>query len=141
MTYPYLTLLASSFLAATILPFSSEALLLFLVEKQFNIPALLLTASIGNIGGALVNYYLGRLGSRKALHTWLRMDDTAIQNARRRYNKWGVWSLLLAWVPVIGDPLTVAAGLFGTSFPLFLLLVTLSKAGRYIFLVYLWGWF
>ncbi len=136
---PYGSLFLSSFLAATVIPFSSEALLLWLVQQKLNVTVLLITASVGNIGGSMLNYYLGYKGRRHLLRKWLRLDDATIEKAEKRYTTWGVWSLLLAWVPVIGDPLTVAAGLFRTPFVIFMVLVSLSKTGRYIFLVYTWG--
>jgi len=130
--YGYIGLFLAAFLAATILPFSSEALLLLLIHQTGEWMVPVLAASAGNILGSVVNYWLGYRGSRLLLHKWLRLDDKTIDKAERNFNRYGVYSLLLAWLPVVGDPLTVAAGLFKTRFSLFLLLVSIGKTGRYI---------
>ncbi len=136
--YPYWTLFGSSFLAATILPFSSEALLLLQLQQKYTVSALLLAASAGNVLGSVVNYYIGLKGSRFLLEKVIRMKEEAIDKARERFRRYGMYSLLLAWVPVIGDPITVMAGMLRAPFYLFLLLVTVSKVGRYLFLIYAW---
>lgn len=136
--YPYWVLFGSSFLAATILPFSSEALLLVQLEQQHNVSALLVAASAGNVLGSVVNYYIGLKGSRFLLEKVIRMKEESIVRARERFKRYGMYSLLLAWVPVIGDPITVVAGMLRAPFYLFLLLVTVSKVGRYLFLIYAW---
>jgi len=132
--YGLIGLFLAAFLAATILPFSSEALLLVLVHQRGDWLLPVLAASAGNILGSVVNYGLGYKGSRLLLHKWLRLKDRTIEQAERSFNRYGVYSLLFAWLPVVGDPLTVAAGLFKTRFSLFLLLVSIGKAGRYIVL-------
>ena len=136
--YPYWTLFGSSFLAATILPFSSEALLLLQLQQKYTVSALLLAASAGNVLGSVVNYYIGLKGSRFLLEKVIRMKEESIVRARERFKRYGMYSLLLAWVPVIGDPITVVAGMLRAPFYLFLLLVTVSKVGRYLFLIYAW---
>ncbi len=132
--YGYFGLFFAAFLAATILPLSSEAVLYFIIQQSGDWLWPILIASLGNVLGAVVNYVLGYKGSRILLKKILRMDEANIQHAEQRYQKYGVYSLLLAWVPIIGDPLTVAAGLFKTRFLLFLVLVTIGKASRYIVL-------
>lgn len=136
--YPYWVLFGSSFLAATILPFSSEALLLLQLQQKYTVSALLLAASAGNVLGSVVNYYIGLKGSRFLLEKVIRMKEESIVRARERFKRYGMYSLLLAWVPVIGDPITVVAGMLRAPFYLFLLLVTVSKVGRYLFLIYAW---
>ena len=95
-----------------------------------------LVATTGNVLGSVVNYYLGYYGSdffsRKFSHT----SSAQLKNTRRRYEKWGAASLLFAWVPVIGDPLTVIAGALKVNMVLFLLLVTLGKGARYAAILY-----
>lgn len=135
--YGIFGLFVAAFLAATILPFSSEALLLLLVQQSGQWVVPVIAASVGNILGSVVNYWLGLKGSRILLHKWLRIDNKTLDKAERNFNRFGVYSLLFAWLPVVGDPLTVVAGLFKTRFSLFLLLVSLGKAGRYLALV--WG--
>lgn len=130
--YSYLGLFLSSFLAATLLPLSSELVLGALLKQGFNPYSLLFVATFGNVLGSVVNYGLGAFGGRLILHKWWRMSDPEIQRAEKRFRKFGMFSLLLAWVPVIGDPLTVAAGILKINFFLFLLLVGLGKGLRYM---------
>ncbi len=132
----FVGLFISAFLAATILPLSSEVVLSALFLNEFNPVMLWLVATTGNVLGSVVNYYLGYYGSdffsRKFSHT----SSAQLKNTRRRYEKWGSASLLFAWVPVIGDPLTVIAGALKVNMVLFLLLVTLGKGARYAAILY-----
>jgi membrane protein YqaA with SNARE-associated domain len=133
----YLGLFAAAFLAATILPFSSEAVLAGLSSAGgFDALWLWAIATLGNTLGALVNWVLGRWCLHWGLGHWqdrrwfpFKADD--LQKADRWFAKWGVWSLLLSWVPIIGDPITFAAGFLRVNFWLFLALVTVAKGGRY----------
>lgn len=138
--YSYFGLFLSSFLAATLLPLSSELVLGALLKQGFNPHLVLFVATFGNVLGSVVNYGLGAFGGRLMLHKWWRMTDPEIQRAEKRFRKFGIFSLLLAWVPVIGDPLTVAAGVLKINFFLFLLLVGLGKGLRYmaIYLAVIW---
>jgi len=128
-------LFLAALLAATILPMQSEAVLvgLILADRQ-PLAALLLVASFGNVLGSVVNYALGRTVERFADRPWFPASPAALDRARARYARWGYWSLLLAWVPLIGDPLTVIAGMLREKPWRFLLLVTIAKVGRYLVL-------
>ena len=138
--YSYLGLFLASFLAATLLPFSSEVVLGVLLSQGFNPYAMLFVATFGNVLGAVVNYGLGAFGSRLILHKWWRMPEAEIQKAEKRFKAIGVFSLLFAWVPVIGDPLTVAAGVLKVNFLVFFFLVGLGKFVRdvVVYLAVLW---
>jgi membrane protein YqaA with SNARE-associated domain len=138
----YLTLFAASFLAATILPAQSEAVLFALLTTGTYSPALLLMiASIGNILGACVNRVLGRFIVRFEDRRWFPLRREKIAKAETWYRRYGRWSLLLSWLPIIGDPLTVVAGVLREPFPIFLLLVTIAKVSRYAVIVILEnGW-
>jgi len=125
----------SAFLAATFLPLSSELVLSSLLISGENPIALLLIATIANVAGSTVNYTLGRWGSATILHRWLQLSSQQKNNAERQFNQYGKWSLLFAWVPIIGDPLTFIAGLFKVNLVLFLVLVTLGKFARYWIIV------
>ncbi len=132
----YIGLFLSALLAATIVPFSSEVLFGGMVASgTFNAGSLLLAASTGNILGALVNWGLGRYCLRWRDRKWFPFSEPQLARASRFFNRYGVWSLLFAWVPVIGDPLTFAAGVLKVRFLLFILLVTISKTGRYALLL------
>ena len=124
-------LFAASFLAATILPLSSEVVLGYLLVHNFNVQGVVAVATAGNVLGALVNYGLGRAGSRTLLEKIFRVSPQDIDKARHRFKTHGTLSLLLAWVPVIGDPLTVVAGVLKINVWIFLALVTLGKFARY----------
>ncbi|NOQ77178.1 MAG: DedA family protein [Methylococcaceae bacterium] len=121
----------SAFLAATFLPLSSELVLTSLLLAGENPTVLLIIATIGNVAGSTLNYALGRWGSDTILHRWLRLSSQQTDKAGQQFSRYGKWSLLFAWVPIIGDPLTFIAGLFKVNFVLFLALVTLGKFARY----------
>ncbi len=124
-------LFVASFLAATILPLSSEVVLGYLLLANFNVCVVVAVATTGNVLGSLVNYMLGRVGSRVLLEKIFRVSPEDISRARSRFRTHGTISLLLAWVPVIGDPLTVVAGMLKINFWVFLTLVSLGKFARY----------
>ena len=131
--YSYWGLFLASFLAATILPFSSEVVLGYLLTHDFSPYATVLAATAGNVLGSVVNYGLGILGSRVFLNKIFGISTLEIEKGESRFKKYGVFSLLFAWVPIIGDPLTVAAGVLRINFTTFLFLVTIGKFLRYVF--------
>jgi len=129
----YAGLFASAFLAATILPAQSElGLGALLVLGEYSPFWLIFFASIGNILGAAANWVLGCKFQQLKSKKWFPVTTGQMARASRWFQRFGVWSLLLSWMPVIGDPLTLAAGLLGVRFWRFLMLVTLAKTGRYI---------
>ena len=129
----YSGLFASAFLAATILPAQSEAGLAALLSTgELSVFWLITVASIGNILGAVINWFLGRHLEKLKSRKWFPVSEAQITRATRWFQKFGVWSLLLSWIPIIGDPITLAAGVFGVRFSLFLALVSLAKFGRYM---------
>jgi membrane protein YqaA with SNARE-associated domain len=133
----YLSLFTISFLAATILPFSSELTLAGLIAtSNYDNLLLLIVASFGNILGSVVNWALGFYSRNLITKKWFLFKNNQIENSSKWFSKFGKWSLLFAWVPFIGDPLTLAAGLFRVKFIDFLILVTIGKAGRYIVIFY-----
>ncbi|NNG04200.1 MAG: DedA family protein [Inquilinus sp.] len=125
-------LFASAFLAATILPFSSEAVLAALATAEgADVPLLWAVASVGNTAGSAANWGLGRFALRWRERRWFPVKPATLDRARERFLRYGAWTLLFAWVPVVGDPLTMAAGLLRMNFWAFLVLVAIGKAGRY----------
>jgi len=134
----YFQLLIISFLAATILPLSSELVLsTMLLTDSFDKYLLLVVASFGNIFGSSVNWYLGKKILIFKDKKWFPVNEKQIAKSEMYFKKYGIWSLLLAWVPIIGDPLTVIAGVLRVNFFTFLLLVSISKTSRYIFLIFI----
>ncbi|WP_312935538.1 YqaA family protein [Pseudomonas sp.] len=123
----------SAFGAATLLPLQSEAVLASLLLRQPEAwVALVLVATAGNVLGSWVNWWLGHLLDRLRHRRWFPFTAGQLERAQQRYRRWGCWSLLLSWMPVIGDPLTLIAGILREPLWRFLLLVTLAKAGRYL---------
>ena len=134
----YLSLFAISFLAATILPFSSELTLAGLIaSSNYNNLLLLIVGSFGNILGSVVNWALGFYSRNLSTKKWFPFKETQIERSSRWFDKFGKLSLLFAWVPIIGDPLTLAAGLLRVKFIEFLILVTIGKVSRYVVIFYL----
>ena len=130
----HFSLLLISFLAATILPLSSElALASLLKTNEYNSFVLIATASLGNILGSIFNWLLGLYLFEYIYKKWFPFKEKQINIATKRFNKFGIWSLLFAWVPIIGDPLTFIAGVLKINFLLFLVLVTVGKISRYLF--------
>jgi membrane protein YqaA with SNARE-associated domain len=132
----YAGLFAASFLAATVFPFQSELVLVgLLLSGDYPWPALLAVATVGNVLGAVVNWVLGRFFIHFRDRRWFPVKPETYAKVERWYARYGVWSLLFAWLPVGGDPLTVVAGAMRTNLALFLVLVTVGKLGRYAVLV------
>ncbi|THV14412.1 YqaA family protein [Rhizobium rhizophilum] len=128
----YLGLFLAAFLAATIVPAQSEAVLVGLIlAGDQPVLLLFLVATTGNVLGSVVNWLLGRFIEHFRHRPWFPVSQDKLARAEAWYRRFGIWSLLLSWVPIIGDPLTVVAGILRTPFPTFLLLVTIAKAGRY----------
>ena len=134
----YLSLFIISFLAATILPFSSELTLAGLMAtSNYDNLFLLIAASFGNILGSVVNWILGFYSRNLSKKKWFPFKDEQIEKSSKWFNKFGRCSLLFAWVPFIGDPLTLLAGLLRVKFIEFIILVTIGKVSRYMVIFYL----
>ena len=122
----------AAFLAATILPAQSEAgLAALILASRASFILLVATASLGNVLGSVVNWYLGRGINRFIGKRWVPAN-AQLSRATRLYSRYGRWSLLLSWAPIIGDPLTVVAGIMREPLLRFLLIVGIAKTSRYI---------
>ena len=133
----YLSLFAISFLAATILPFSSELTLAGLIAtKNYDNLLLLIVASFGNTLGSVVNWALGFYSRNLTTKKWFPFKETQIERSSKWFSKFGKFSLLFAWVPIIGDPLTLVAGLLRVRFLDFIILVLIGKVSRYFVIYY-----
>ena len=133
----YLGLFIAAFLAATILPLSSEIVLGALLLSGLSPIALVIIATTGNVLGSLTNYALGYWASLEVIKKWLKISEKEFVRAEQRFMKYGLFSLCFAWVPIIGDPLTVVAGVLRIRLLWFLILVTAGKLTRYIVISYL----
>jgi membrane protein YqaA with SNARE-associated domain len=130
----YAGLFLAALAAATILPMQSEAVLVGLLLADYSPWLLLTVASAGNVLGSLINWFLGLGVARYRDRRWFPVSPERLAQAENWYRRYGKWSLLLSWAPVIGDPLTVVAGVLREPLPMFLVLVTIAKVGRYLVL-------
>ena len=136
----YLSLFFISFLAATILPFSSELTLAGLIStSNYDNLILLVVASFGNVLGSVFNWSLGFYSRNLSTKKWFPFKETQIERSSKLFSKFGKWSLLFAWLPIVGDPLTFVAGLLRVRFLDFIILVAIGKVSRYLIVFYLIG--
>ena len=131
----YLGLFLVAFLAATLLPAYSEVLFVGLLAAGYDPWALWAWATAGNTLGAAVNWLLGRYLLHYQDRSWFPFKPDTLGLAQGWFQRYGVWSLLLSWAPIVGDSLTFIAGLMGVRFSLFLLLTALGKGARYAMMV------
>ena len=133
---PLTALFLLAFSAATLLPGGSEAALVAMAAlSEHSAWTLLMVASVGNILGSVLNYWLGRVALQYHDRKWFPVSRAALDKSQRWFARWGHWAVLLAWAPIIGDPITVAAGAMRMGFARFLILVSLSKVSRYAVLL------
>jgi membrane protein YqaA with SNARE-associated domain len=126
-------LFLTALFAATLLPMQSEATLAGLtLTGDYSVVALVAVASIGNVLGSVLNWLLGRGIERFRDRRWFPIRAAALDRAQSWYQRYGRWSLLLSWAPVIGDPLTVIAGVLREPLPIFLALVGFAKTMRFV---------
>ena len=128
----YLSLFLTSFASATLLPGGSEALFIYLLSQKLVIFWLLCFATLGNTLGSFTNYLLGKYAVEWAVQKNY-MKASQLQKASTLFDKYGAWSLLLSWTPIIGDPLTCVAGIARYAWWKFLLIVCIAKLARYLF--------
>ncbi len=129
----YLSLFFSALIAATILPMQSEAVLVgLLLGKAYPASTLIAVATVGNVLGSVINWYLGRYVLRFQERRWFPSSGPQLERAQSWYRRYGRWTLLGSWLPIVGDPLTMIAGVMREPFLPFLILVTIAKATRYL---------
>ena len=130
----YIYLFLTAFISATLFPLGSEAVLLYDLTINLNVYLLFFVATFGNSLGSVVNYWLGFKGEEYLVEKKV-LDEKKILKAQKYFDKYGGYSLLLSWVPIIGDPITFIAGVVKYNFKKFLILVIIAKGGRYLFLI------
>lgn len=137
----YLGLFLSAFIAATLLPLYSEAVIVALSGAGgFEAVPLVAVATAGNTLGAIVNWALGKYLLHWQDRRWFPFRPDRLERAGRWFRRYGEWSLLFAWTPVVGDPLTFVAGVLKVRIVPFVLLVGIGKGARYAALVWLTEW-
>ena len=133
----YISLFALSFMVATIIPFGSEVYFGTLLSLgKYNSLLLLVSVSIGNVLGSVFNWVCGYYVNYFIKKPWFPIPENKIQKGTEIFNKYGKWSLLLSWVPFIGDPITFVAGTLRYSLIPFVILVSIGKVGRYLIIYF-----
>ena len=132
----YLIMFGAAFLAATLLPFYSEFLVVGLVvDRPDEWVWIWLVATLGNTLGSAVNWVLGRYLLRFQDHKWFPFKSDGLSRSQQWFQRYGVWSLLMAWAPIGGDALTFLAGVMRVPFALFWVLTFAGKAARYLVVI------
>ena len=133
----YISLFTVAFMVATIVPFGSEAYFVTLLSMdKYNDLLLIIAASLGNVLGSVFNWVCGYYVNYFIKKTWFPLNNNMIDRGNNMFRKYGKWSLLLSWVPFIGDPITFVAGTLRYSLLPFIILVSIGKVGRYL-LIYI----
>jgi membrane protein YqaA with SNARE-associated domain len=132
----YLVLFFSALISATLFPLGSEALLIYDIKEGYNLYVLIIVATLGNSLGAVINYFLGLKGEEYLVKKNL-IKEKYIIKSKYYFDKYGGFSLLFSWLPIIGDPITFIAGTLKYNFKIFLILVVLAKFSRYLFLAWI----
>ncbi len=131
----YFGLFFVSFLAATLVPLGSEFFVATMTVSGYNVWLIFVIATIGNTCGSIINYYIGKLGMNFIFSRYIKVDSDKQQKSEKIYQKWGSPILFFAWIPIIGDPLTVVAGVFKLNLYIFIFWVVLGKAFRYFLVI------
>ncbi len=134
--YIYISLFFTSFLASTVLPLGSEAYVAYVAGIGHSPVLIILIASIGNFLGSLTTYYVGLMGEKTILSRYINEKDKKISKARNLFNRYGTPILFFSWLPIIGDVLTLFAGMARTNLSKFTLFVFSGKLARYVFIVF-----
>ena len=129
----YLILFVSAFISATLFPLGSEALFIYDINEGYNIYLLLFFATIGNSLGSIFNYFLGLKGEEYLIRKKL-LSEKMILKLKNYFDKYGFYCLLFSWLPIIGDPLTFVAGILKYDLKKFIIIVTIAKFLRYLFI-------
>ena len=132
----YLTLFITAFISATLFPLGSEALLIYDITQGHNIYLLLFFATFGNSLGSVINYFLGLKGEEYLINKKL-LNEKYISKTKTYFDKYGFWSILFSWLPIIGDSITFVAGILKYDFKKFFILVIIAKFSRYLFIAFL----
>jgi membrane protein YqaA with SNARE-associated domain len=126
----------ASFLAATVLPFSSEALLVIMVATGYNLYACLWVATIGNTLGGVSCYYLGFIGNWGMIEKFLKIKPENLKKIKGWLDKYGSFAAFFTWLPAIGDPLAVGLGVIRSNAIFVFIFMFVGKLSRYFFLAY-----
>jgi len=132
----FLGLFAATFLAATVVPFSSEAVLAGLILADFDPTSCLIVATLGNTLGGLTSFGLGYLGNWRWINRYLKVDESSVNKWKQTVDKFGSYTALLCWLPFVGDLIAITLGLFKASVWRVTIWMTVGKAARYAFVIW-----
>jgi len=138
LSWGLIGLFGGTFIAGSIIPFPSEALVIGSYELGNSFWTVLIIATLGNFLGGLTNYWIGYKSNSAGLKKRFKLNETKITNWERRLNKWGVWLGLLSWVPFVGDPMVGVLGFFKVPLPLLSVMMFIGKFLRYFVLLWLY---
>lgn len=136
ISFGYAGMFLAALLAASVLPFGSEPVLVALLAARLDAWTLVAVATAGNVAGGMLNYCLGRLGRLEWIERWLGVKPEQMAKARRIMGGWGAWAGFFAFLPVVGDAITVVLGLMRANVAITALSITIGKLARYIALMY-----
>lgn len=125
----------AAFLAGSFLPFSSEVVMIALLTAGTPATELLIWGTLGNVLGALFNYFIGSLGKEEWIQQWTKVSPEKLEKGKRKVRKYGSWAGLLAWIPILGSVITVAMGYLRTNFLYSVFNIAVGKFARYAILI------
>lgn len=134
----YLGILIATFLAATILPAPSEIIIIVAFQAELTVPYVIIIATIGNSLGSFTNYYIGRFGVKL-----LNSKNKIFKEKRKQYwikksDKYGYWLGILAWLPIVGDPLIILLGTLKVKYKPLFITITAGKLIRYLIITWIY---
>lgn len=138
-SWGYWGMFIAAFIAGSVFPFSSEVILTALQLAGLNPMQLFVSATIGNVGGSMFNYGVGRLGKMEWIERYLHVEPEKLHRAERWMERYGAWIGVLCFLPVIGSVIAVTLGFTRANPWLSLLTITIGKATRYALLVFVIG--
>lgn len=138
--YGYWGLFLGAFLAATVIPFSSDVLLVALIAAGGDPVITVIAATAGNWLGGLTSFGLGWLGKWEWIEKWFHVDQNKIEQHAEKIAKWGSWLALFTWAPIIGDVMAIGLGFYKVNFKSAALFMLIGKCARYVMwaVLYLW---
>lgn len=128
----YLGLFLGTFLAATIVPFSSDALYIAILLATQNPVACLLVGTLGNWLGSVTTYWIGWIGKWEWIEKWFKVKPETMERQKAKIERYGIWLALLAWVPFIGDVIALALGFYKARPGWTMLLLLVGKFLRFL---------
>ncbi|BCS85881.1 YgaA and TroA-like domain-containing protein [Prevotella herbatica] len=136
INWGYWGILIAAFLAGSILPFSSEAVMLGLLAAGLKPWPLIIYGTIGNVLGSMFNYAIGHLGRVDWIEKYLHIKPKSLEKAQRFMEGRGAWMGFFSFIPVVGDAIPIVLGLMRSNLTISIISITLGKALRYIVLVF-----